>query len=541
MSYKNNKIIRRKTSYCVELEVYVVDVYLIFIYCLLPLIYRNNYIDIQTYKYQAFRIVTLAAIIVLLFLYSLEKVLNKFSKNSAKNKTTGEKNDNKSYRMYQLLPILFLLLFAAVLIISTVTSLWPHECWTGERGRLMGTEGLLLCIGGALAVAYRGRINRYMLWAFAAVNTVAAFIGILNFWGIDILKMYINLNPVQHSFFIGTIGNKNVTSNYLCLIAPAALGLFYLSKQKTERILLSVFSVSVVYYGFAASSDSFLLGCAGAALIMLCFSLTEHQNMLKFFNCCVLFYISAWLMKLSLFIARVREIESPFLSNYPTEGLIPFCLSLKTLIISGIVFIVLVIAEHYLLSKKSQAAYRHVRKCVFLVLLAAGIVLAVLICVANRQTGSGFQESSVLRRLVIPDSFGSNRGYIWRKSIELFADSSIKQKIIGSGPGTFYYAADAAFGAEMRALYGDPFIDAHCEFLQFLVTTGIVGVIGYFGAQISAVRVSLSNSVTRPSNIIFGAMILSFLFQGIVNNPTVFATPQMFAVLGLIISKTRRN
>ena len=407
MSHKNKKIKRRtKTSYIAELGILVADIYLIFIFCLLPLLYRNNYIDIQTYKYQAFKIVTIPVVLILFILFVTEKILKRVSENTSNIQSIHKSKEIIRRWIYRNFPVLCLLLFAAVLIISTVASLWPHECWTGERGRLMGTEGLLLCAGSALAVAYRGRINRYMLWAFAAVNTVAALIGILNFWGNDVLGMYVNLNPVQHSFFIGTVGNKNVTANYLCLIAPAALGLFYFSKQKTERILLSVFSVSVVYYGFAASSDSFLLGCAGAALIMLWFSLTEHQNMLKFFNCCVLFYISTWLMKLSLFIARVREIESPFLSNYPTEGLISFCLSLKTLIISGIVFIVLVIAEYYLLSKKSQVAYRHVRKCVFLVLLAAGIVLAVLICIANRQTGSGIQESSVLRRLVIPDSFG---------------------------------------------------------------------------------------------------------------------------------------
>ena len=110
------------------------------------------------------------------------------------------------------------------------------------------------------------------------------------------------------------------------------------------------------------------------------------------------------------------------------------------------------------------------------------------------------------------------------------------KKIIGAGPGSFYYLADAAFGDEMRQLYGDPFIDAHCEPLHFLVTTGVLGVIGYFGAQISSVVLSLKKAKTRPEIIILGAAMLSYILQGSVNNPTVFATPQLFVMIGIAVS-----
>ncbi len=268
--------------------------------------------------------------------------------------------------------------------------------------------------------------------------------------------------------------------------------------------------------------------------MFLWFSLSDHKKMIRFFYCCLWVYLPAWIMKFSFIFAEARQIDPPFIYNYPDSGLLAISLKFRTLIIAGLVLLIIVLMERFLVSKRDKSSYLLIRKWLFIILAIAVVVSIVLVAIAN----AGYTaESRILERLIISDSFGSNRGYIWRKAVELFADFPVKQKLIGSGPGTFYYAADAAFGAEMRALYGDPFIDAHCEFLQFLVTTGIIGALGYFGAQISVIRVSVKNSVIRPESIILGVMIASFLFQGIVNNPTVFATPQMFAVLGLAISK----
>ena len=86
----------------------------------------------------------------------------------------------------------------------------------------------------------------------------------------------------------------------------------------------------------------------------------------------------------------------------------------------------------------------------------------------------------------------------------------------------------------MEVLYGAPFADAHNEFLQILITTGITGVIGYFGFFISSMLTMVRKADRDSASAIGATVILAFLFQGVVNNPQIFTTPILFAFLGIV-------
>ena len=79
-------------------------------------------------------------------------------------------------------------------------------------------------------------------------------------------------------------------------------------------------------------------------------------------------------------------------------------------------------------------------------------------------------------------------------------------------------------------------VDAHNEFLQFLVTTGVFGVVGYFGLLISTVVSSAKKYLEKPIMLLGIVVPCGYMAQGMVNNPTVFLTPYLFLMLGIIKS-----
>jgi len=75
------------------------------------------------------------------------------------------------------------------------------------------------------------------------------------------------------------------------------------------------------------------------------------------------------------------------------------------------------------------------------------------------------------------------------------------------------------------------FVDPHSEFLYYLVSMGIVGVIGYFGMIVTAIVECVRNGKT--TGIILAAVFVSWIAQGTVNNPLVFTTPYLFLFLAM--------
>ena len=507
--------------------------FVLFMLIVFPLFFRNYYIDIQTSKYLAFRT---AAIVFLLIILAVEIVTLIARQGKARNEA-GMSREFSPAALIQTGKwfLIFSLILAAAIVLSQLTTLWPQDALSGEVSRRMGTKSWLLCIASGAALSMSFRYRKWMKYVLFAGGSLIVLLGILNFWGIDPLGMYENLVKGQHAFFLGTIGNKNVTSNFLCLLVPVALGALYLAEEKTDRILAAILAGLGIYEGFAASSDSFLIGCVGAFLIFLWCSLEDCRKMGRFWNLCVLFYLTEIVMKITLLIGQARGSEAPFFLVFPADGLIGLCMKPSFLIGSGIVLALLILLERKVFAAKENFPYKKIRKILFCVIGAAAVIGILLFIIANVRYGNGAQEASGLwKRLVLPDEFGSNRGYIWKRSVSIYSDFSLKEKLFGCGPDCFLFAAADQYGEEMVALYGAPFTDAHCEFLQMLVTTGILGVIGYFGLLISSMAAALKKTAARPAALIGAAALGAYLLQGIVNNPTVTVTPILFTVLGIM-------
>ena len=149
--------------------------------------------------------------------------------------------------------------------------------------------------------------------------------------------------------------------------------------------------------------------------------------------------------------------------------------------------------------------------------------------------------------LIFDDSWGSNRGYVWKRTMDLFGCLPLWKKLIGCGMGMFPSFFEVFHTDSMKQL-GYYFVDAHNEGLQFLVTTGIVGLVSYFGIIITTLIKNLSfvkkGKQESELSVIVPAILFVWLIQGLVNSPNVFITPYLFLFLGIgqnIVAEKRKS
>ena len=100
--------------------------------------------------------------------------------------------------------------------------------------------------------------------------------------------------------------------------------------------------------------------------------------------------------------------------------------------------------------------------------------------------------NNFLQYFRLDNSWGSNRGYAWHWAILMFINGSLKMKLFGSGPDTAYLMYLSNYKNEMEVNLPYYFKSPHNEYLNYLVTVGIVGLIAYMAIVISAVWKSFS-------------------------------------------------
>ena len=94
------------------------------------------------------------------------------------------------------------------------------------------------------------------------------------------------------------------------------------------------------------------------------------------------------------------------------------------------------------------------------------------------------------------DKWGSYRGYIWRRVTGLYGELPFVQKIFGHGNESIRSLMDDRFYDEMLQVTGTVYDNAHNEYLQYLVTQGLLGMLSYVGVVVTAAIAGVNKEVT---------------------------------------------
>ena len=495
---------------------YWTAIYMVAMSLIFPLYYQNNYINMLEAKTAFFAPATCIYIaggvfwILVEYLSGLGAVKKPDRKNGKKvSGLTSEAATSKGL----LIQDIFFIIFALAVVISTLLSGDLTNAWIAPDCKMFGARILLLCCGIYVIVSKGYAVEKVVKGSLAAGLLAVFTLTVLNRYGIDPLDMYSNLVEHQKHIYVSTIGNVNIVANFICIFIPLIMGTFIYSRAMSEKVICGILLYTGVMAGIATNSDSFFLGFGAAIIFLLWFALDNKEKMIAYLAASGISALSMFSLKLfnslSEFEYKWNSLQLDLIDNIPWLLIAAALVAILILVFRG----------------NTELPLKKIRNIIFVLLgagLMAGLVLAIRINIGSADVQSEY--------LTFNDEWGTNRGYVWSRTCQLFGELPFYQQLTGIGPGGFSKFF-ASFNADRAAMGLSDFVDPHSEALYYLVATGFAGMIGYLGMIIVATVKCIKKR--SDETIILAAVFVSWLAQGTVNNPLVFVTPYIFLFLGL--------
>lgn len=413
------------------------------------------------------------------------------------------------------------LVFLAALCFSAGLSEYRSAAITGSEGRYMGLLTYL-----AIVMMYLWITRCYVLSDAAplllcGVSAVVVVFSLLQFEGLDLFGLLSGLEATERKNFISPFGNINVYAGYLAVAAPVSMLMSCLEERRKLRLLYRAFAAFGFIGLMTANSDSGYVAY-GTAFLLLFLLCGRSAVLIRRYAALVL-----------TFFCSVAGFSAVFHAVGGTRGLSSFSewLVSPPVCAAGIAVSVL----GYALLAKFCNSEKRLKTVRIVGLSAAGLVIVAFLCafvyfsVFNTAAEIGFSE----KYLRFNDAWGTDRGYVWRRLWRIFRDGSLRQKLFGSGEDTVMTVLLSTYANEMLTGLGYVFDNAHNEFLQYLTTTGLFGLLSYLGVLISAWKTGFA----KDSPAIKKAMALAvaaYAAQSFFNILQPISTPLFFLALSMI-------
>lgn len=475
-----------------------------------PLIYHNNYIDIvQTKKYFFLGMTFVYAVLCL--------VLTMVAELRGRRAEVIEKHPWNRVDAWAVV-------LCAGLALSTIFAGDEKDALWGFTGRNFGAVVLLSGLLGYFLVSRFFVMSQSVLWAYLLGSGCVFLLAVLNAFQIDLLRMKENLDPAQHYFFVGTMGNMDVTACFGAIMVTVGMMLFYCAKEKFSQKIYGAH----VFLGFCAMiccrCDTAVVCVCAAFLVTGWFAFSDGGNLRAARR---LFFL--WIAS-SAVIGAFRLVLAGH--SYEFDGLCALAVSWQAVAAEAILWAALFAYEKRA-GEQGAVTSKKARRIFGGILLAAAAA-GVLAFVAANVSGV---SHGMLARFTITDEFGNYRGYIWKRSMQAYIDAPAFRKVFGYGMNQFPEFI-RAYETEMTERFQSAFIDAHSEYLQMLATTGLFGAVGFFGMMAAGfwqcVRNLKQANAQKLAPLAGIAVLLVYFAQAFANNPQVFTTPLYLIFMGIV-------
>lgn len=474
----------------------IIQIYLLFIFIVLPLIYHNSYIDIRDIKVLYFwRVFIITGILMV-----LTALVDLFEKM----KTEG-KEAIKSLFTFDLTDV-FLIGFGVVVLISCMRSRYGQHAFTGDLTFKVGGYLLLALIFMYLFLSHSEfSLRLSYVWAIPVI--IMELLAILNSLDLDPLHMTLSSMTLSDKmYFVSTIGHIDYLSEYFCLFIPFYIVQLLFAKKSYEKIVYSM----IVFLGYLSClvirANGLMLGCLFGLFVIGVYCLSHKDYMKGYLLQYILLIIACILMDLinHLFIIPAKQM--------PIETLPSLFVNKGYFVIAAIVIIGLVILnkmEEDLLIK------------VFKIIQKALIILFIIGLVA------WFSFAIYCTLHSIQFAIFNNRINIWRGCIESFKHMSLREKLVGVGPNCV---------SDMLNRYtvyqGVSRTTAHNELLEYFLSTGLLGGACYFMFWIMMIK-SLLTHLSHPKCLAYLSGLVAYIGISLVVGPSFLNTVTLFTFLTL--------
>lgn len=530
----------------------VIHLYLVYMFVIFPLVLHDGYKDITITKYNFFKNGVLALLIImalLLVLYLTDRSGN-----------TGHPGSDRavSKKHTILASDVFMVLFLIAGFFAFLAAKDRMAAFTGELGRRCGFAFLLLVGAAYICVAVGCSVKEWIYPVFACVSGLTYLMSILQHLEIDLFHLYASIRFDQRPMFISTFGNINMYASFLCLAIPLFMAAGMYADKCWKRVLYTL----VLFLGgmavIAANSDVAYIGIGVPMVVLL---LAGIRNRVKTYDdrmvigqksTCDPFL--GWLIGYAGIVLGYTVMA--FLTTGTGKGydkLTGLAKLVDHRLILTIESIVLVIgsllygwgsrkkADCVVAQKKGLRSVKDKKQASTMgcwkVIFGSVVGILILTAFVTVVTGVGNQWEI----FTFDDEWGNYRGYVWNRLFRIYQDLPFVNKVFGTGNESIYTLMSARYSDEMIEVTGTVYDSAHNEYLQYLVTMGIVGLITYLGLIITSIVNGVKLVKENPLCMPLLAGMIGYVVQAFVNVEQPITTPFLFLFLALMAGMRRRS
>lgn len=404
--------------------------------------------------------------------------------------------------------------FIIVMLLSCLLSPYRDQTFFGA-GRYEGMLTGLLYLAAFYFLSRYGKLGRWHLITFAVTMMVVCILGIVQYYGS--LIFYPSGSDYLSTSFLTTIGNVNMVSGVLCLAFP----MFAIAVVRGESNFRWFYLIPLFLTTYLQCCMNVRSGVVGFLVVLVLMLPVMFRSLTNLKRATVVWTVLA---AAALLQALQNMNEQGAKEIAPTFGvflfLFVFCLTL-----SGVVW---TIGKYFRVRKKRRAAA-----------IAMGVILLLGLGVfafnpTGQKNGLVYESSEVLQGNE-NDTFGSNRIFLWKRTLPLI----FERPLLGSGADTFRWVFMAEYGDEVHSTINSYiyFDNAHNEYLQMGINYGIIGLLVYLIAVGCALFANWKK-YDDPMLDMASYSVMCYLVQGFFSFSVPLVAPLFWMMLGICDSGT---
>lgn len=429
-----------------------------------------------------------------------------------------------------------IIIFLCVSILSAICSEYFFDTINGANGRYHGIITLFsyLVLYFLISRHFQPKHFKAAIFLLAISASLVYLLGIINYANFDPLRFYLNVQEAEKTIFISTIGNRDFFSTFVCLTLPAFMAITL--RRKFNENLVGYFIA--IFLGFAAlcvsNSDGGFIGMIVSLFFLLFYSLRSLEDFKKVI---IIFTICS----AAIWIVGILTLSMPAVRWASTSMLLSFCTSSYATLLF-LFFLVCSFLLCYFTPRLQVRTFpsKHLR-------LSFGIFFAVCVLVFLAfffyfsWVNLTYPLGSFSKYLRFSYSWGSNRGIVWKYLLSAFGMLDPIKKLIGTGPDTILQVLHQFFSSNINRNMLLSFDSAHNEYLQYLVTTGILGCVSYTTFAISGIVRQFCSCKDFQFLFVTALVCVCYIVQGFFNISMITSTPFFFIFMALGESMLRNK
>ncbi len=469
------------------------DMYLLWILVFFPLYYADGYFHLPEKKAMFWTVSTLVYVIVCL----VGVVITAFSMRE----NWSMENFKKNITMTDVFMFGFLISNLIALAISDD----PMGSWVGQNARYYGARVLILVCVVYFLVSRYAWINQVFIVAFLIGGNGVCLLATFDYFGMDVLGINKQMQASDWLMFISTMGNANTCASYVTMAVAGAICYFCVAKGIKEKVFAGISVVNCSMALITARSDSAFVGIAVIGVILGVLALLKKIEWKAYL---------AMLMLLDgslIIFFGIRNIFGQYLLDANYDKGIPLMLNQPVMLMG--VFCLLTISYlcvHFVEKKKIEIKGKSA-VIISIIVLVAVIILAKFLIKKLRIVAWYRDGMGIGLNLIV-----GGRAYIQKRVKESYKLLPLINKIFGSGQATVSTVLNCYFGEELSSV-GISVNSAHNNILDYLITTGLFGVVCHIGVLISVIKHSFITLKENKYVILFVGGALAYFAQGIFN------------------------